>query len=752
MATITERPQLESHVTALFERLRARIRRYVALEGVGLCVVALCLAFWSCLALDWVFEPVAWVRRGLLIAGAVATGAVFYQLVVRRLAVPLPDSRLALLLERRFRSFDDSLLTSVDMTQSDRELGDLAREMLDSTLGEAGRQAQHVKLDDVFRREPLRRAIGSAGLSAATLVVALLTVPGTLLFGVERLTGMTNDPWPRRVRLVVPGFEDGVKVVARGDDVDVLVQADLSMPSVPEVVQIRYVTDEGVRGRETMTRTGNAVANQDAFQDFRHTFNNVLSSLTFEVAGGDARVRDLAIHVVDSPTIAEATLVCEYPGYMNRSPRELRVTGAMQVPLGTKVTVRARASKDLRRAEISYPIDASTNHTESIDLPQQGNDLRTIQFQLPDLAADTTLNFTLFDTDGIHNRRPFVVSLSAVADEPPQLSLQLQGIGSAITPLARLPLVGQMVDDYGVASAAFQLTVDDKETVRAPLADAPAGRSEIEVDEAFEVRDLGLKAGQKVLFGAEAQDAYHLADGDQPHTATSERFQLDVVTPETLRTMLESRELNLRQRFETIISEMSETRDSLAQPPESGGQPADEDKSDAESPADQAATDQPPSAEHAAQRHPKLDLRVERAKQNCEKNGQETLGVATGFDEILEELVNNRVDTEELRVRLRNRIAEPLRGIGEQMFPECDRRLQALLTAPGDATARTAAIEQADAILVAMEQIRDQMLELESFNEAVDMLRSIIGSEKALQEQVRERQKRKVRDLLEDSE
>ena len=91
-----------------------------------------------------------------------------------------------------------------------------------------------------------------------------------------------------------------------------------------------------------------------------------------------------------------------------------------------------------------------------------------------------------------------MVSLSAVADEPPQLSLQLQGIGSAITPSARLPLTGQIVDDYGVASASFQVTIDEKETVRATFTAAPDGRSEFDVDEAYEVRDLKLKAGQKV--------------------------------------------------------------------------------------------------------------------------------------------------------------------------------------------------------------------------------------------------------------
>ena len=87
------------------------------------------------------------------------------------------------------------------------------------------------------------------------------------------------------------------------------------------------------------------------------------------------------------------------------------------------------------------------------------------------------------------------------------------------------------------------------------------------------------------------------------------------------------------------------------------------------------------------------------------------------------------------------------------MFPECDRRLKALLTASTDGAAARRAGDRAGGRDPGGDgQIRDQMLELESFNEAIDMLRSIISSEKSLQEQVRERQKRKVRDLLEDSE
>ncbi len=751
MSITFDRPRLEPNVTALLSRLRGRIRRYVVIEGVAATLATACALFWLCLAVDWLFEPAPAVRRGLLAFSALLTAGVFYQFVMRRLAVPLSDARLALLLERRFSFFDDSLLTAVELTQPDRALGEMTREMLENTLDEASRQADKVDVDQVFSRTPLTRAVGAAATLSTSLLLCLLVVPATLLFGVERLVGATNDPWPRSSRLLVPGFETGEKVVARGDEVELLVQADLAMPRVPEMVQVRYFTEDGARGRETMTRVGNPVVGQDAYQDFRHTFANVLSSLTLTVSGGDARVDNLKIRVVDSPTISEAVLICEYPAYMNRGPREVLVTSSVQVPVGTTITVRAKANKDLVRAQIDYPREDGSLQSEIVALPSAGDDLRTIDFRLPTFMADATLAFTLYDTDGIHNRKPFVVALSAVSDEPPQLSLQLRGIGSAITPLARLPLEGKITDDYGVASAAFQVAVDNAPPQQFPLAANVAGRSEFDVDEAYEVRDLALKPGQKLLFGAQASDAFHLVEGDQPHTASSERFQLDVVTPEGLRAMLESRELNLRQRFETIISEVIATRDSLSGTDNPPAKTTESETTAAPSPPTEGEeADKKEDANDA----PLARLTVERARQNAEKNSQETAGVATAFDEIREELVNNRVDTEELRIRLKDRIADPLRAIVEQQFPDLDRRLQALHDAApaSHAASQKSALEQADALIVAMERVRDQMLELESFNEAIEMLRAIIDSEKELQEQVRQRQKQKVRDLLEDSE
>ena len=74
------------------------------------------------------------------------------------------------------------------------------------------------------------------------------------------------------------------------------------------------------------------------------------------------------------------------------------------------------------------------------------------------------------------------------------------------------------------------------------------------------------------------------------------------------------------------------------------------------------------------------------------------------------------------------------------------------LADPASAALHRAALEQIDAILVEMQQVRDKMLELESFNEAVELLREIIAAQQNLTERTKEQRRNRVRSLLEDEE
>jgi hypothetical protein len=722
------------------------------LAGLGAC-------FWAALAIDWLFEPPPELRRFMLGVAAVVCGAVLYRVSLRRAFVPLTDRSMAVLLERRFDRFDDGLLTAVELTGRELDLDEYGREMLAHTCHEAFARSDQVALGELFRRAPLVRAVFAAAAMTLSIVGLAVAAPDAFRFGVERLATVTNEPWPRNTYLRIVGF-DGPRrevVVARGTDLRVVVQARTEAPwIVPQVVQIRYRSAEGNRARVTMDREGNAVPGEDPWQDFSYTFHGVLADHDFDVIGGDARLRGFRIRVVESPTIS-MTLHCEYPAYMRRPPADVPGTGNVPLPRGTRVTVQAVATKDLARARIDYTHDGDA----PLDLTLDGR--RDFEFTLDSLDSDTTVYFSLLDTDGIEGRQPVPLVLTAVRDEPPQVLVHLVGIGSAITAQARLPLAGEIKDDYGVAQTWVEYVVDDQDARQAPLVPATGSRSEVPVEAVLEVGELELEAkltpGQKLLLGAKAADNHSLPGDEQPNVASGERYLLDVVTPEKLRAILESRELNLRQRFESIIQEVTETRDSLA---ELGADDVRANAGDGDEVGDEPTDARADVAEQARTRR---RLRVERAAQSSQKDAEETRGVAVSFDGIRAELVNNRLDTEELRIRLKEQIADPLKRIADVRFAEFDKRLVLLAkttaASGGDSKsalpaeleqARLPALEQAETILVEMKQVRDKMLELETFNEALDRLREIIDLQKVLTEQTKKLRQEKLRNVLEDEE
>ncbi|HET6884535.1 MAG TPA: hypothetical protein VFI31_30555 [Pirellulales bacterium] len=753
-----DQPQLAPGIRQLLAVVRGRIRRYVWLEGMAATVALVGASFWLALAADWFFEPPRAVRYVLLafMAGVGLAGIAWF--LLRRSFARLSDQSMAILLERRFGNLQDSLVTAVELASAHRrsdELDAVGRQMLAETCEEAWRRARQVEVSAVFNRRPLARAFCAAAIVLFSLVGVALASPETLQFGLRRLAAMTDEPWPRQTHLRIDGFDNHKReqVVARGMDFEIHVQAD-AIPGlvVPQVVEVRYRTDDGKRDRAMMVREGTAMPGQDDFQDYRYTFSSVLSGVTFEVVGGDARLRDLRLRVVESPNLS-LTLACEYPAYMKRAAADVPVTGVMPLPIGTRITVRARATKPLREAQVDYLVDE-----EPLTRKMALDGGREFEFTIDCLSDDQTLSFSLLDSDGVRNRGPIQLALTAVADEPPQVEIQLDGIGSAITPEARLPLLGHVEDDYGINRLWLEYTIDEGEPRESNLAD-PAGRSQTEVKQSFEVAPLELEPGQKLLIGSKAADNRAPPAADAPNVASGERFLLDVVRPDQLLALLETRELNLRQRFETILQELTDTRDSLAgietpSDSETEIEPAKEKQADAkdEDKSGPSEEREGSSAEAVSQRNL---LRVERAQQNSQKNAEETRGVAASFDGIRAELVNNRVDTEELRIRLKDRISEPLKRIVETQFTELDRRLALLKSKLPDArpldSARPA-IEQTDTIILAMQKVRDQMLELESFNEAVDLLREIIAAQEQVSEQTKKERTRKVRSLLEDEE
>src|SRR6478672_9308842 len=210
---------LAPRIASLLAGLRLRIRGYVWSEGLAAVVMVLGLAFWFSLVFDWLFEP-PWQFRALMMAVVAAVVGYFVdRFILRRVFRPIDDKNLAVLLERRFRDYQDSLLTTVELGARPDHATDFNPEMLARTRREAARRSEGVRLTDVFRLGPLVRKVGLA--AALALSVVAFAVVAKEAFGVwtQRVLLLNRDVlWPRANHIRVVGFKDHVKKVAKGSN------------------------------------------------------------------------------------------------------------------------------------------------------------------------------------------------------------------------------------------------------------------------------------------------------------------------------------------------------------------------------------------------------------------------------------------------------------------------------------------------------------------------------------------------------
>ena len=250
---------------------------------------------------------------------------------------------------------------------------------------------------------------------------------------------------------------------------------------------------------------------------------------------------------------------------------------------------------------------------------------------------------------------------------------------------------------------------------------------------------LSLATGERLTLAVKAADLCDFGAG--PNVGSGETWQLDVVSMDELLTRLEAQELLVKQRFEAIVEEMTETRNLLLRmdftPPEKAATAAPKARSGRRRTG--RAPEETPNftAEELSKRRLERTLQ---ALQNCRKNHAETADVIAAIEEIRLQLENNQVDDEKHKKRIEKRVLQPLHEIVDAMFPLLDKELMDLKEVVDNLStgpkARDAAQKQADLILAKMQVVLDDMMKAEDFQrEVVERLKKIIQKQQELMKQ-----------------
>lgn len=716
-------------------------------------VVLLGLIFWGGLALDWMFEPQPQVRLVIHALIVVAMAATLVWWGLRRWLVALSDRSLALLVERKYPQVDDAFSVAVDLHKSQLSDDQVHPELASRTLHEAGQIARSLDTEDLLNQIRLNRFALLAGGLALSIIGLALGLPRVWDTYTQRLA-LSPESWPRTIDLSIDGFEpDGqggfLRKVARNSDTPLVVRASLSDGlKAPDRVVIRYRWEGGRRGQDDLVRIGDAAPGRDANQRYEYLFERIASDVEFDIRGGDDRLRRLRLEVVERPKVTGLELVCEFPNYLQRSNRTLTAGPRIELPEGTHTFAQGAANKPL--AEVRWRTvvqdDESPQFSSSTTAEFKTNielDTRDVEFEVE-----------LVDHDGIVSAEPFRVTLASRRDQQPQVLATRDGIGTAVTTRARLPIELSIEDDYAVDSAWLDVRRDDVQLTRQAVQIAPGSLGEVISLATVDLQLLSqshpddpayaFAEGEQLTIVAGAQDRYDLDDSDRSSMARPLSFE--IVTEDELMARLASSEQNLRQTFESLADKLVLLYDSL----EKLGEQASGATTSIASNSDLLVVDDPtlPSPTdddiETETNNGRLARDVGRLTESARQIGAEVLGVAAGFEDIHAQLENNRIENSELSDRISNRIAAPLRRLGESRMQAVAERIAVIAT--GDPV--SLAMDETRQAIVEVEALLREMQGLENYNEVIAMLRDIIRQQEQIQLKTKEEQKSELKNLL----
>ena len=505
MASTDRQHDLPRPIQKALGSLRSKIRRYVIVEGFALAIVWLGISFWVGLALDYL--PVTFgsnempKEARIVLLGIIALVGLWIitRWVLRRAFVRLNDRSMAILIERKFGSFHDSLMTTVEHPEDaahqalsgkqDAAGSDLAsdvshEEMLTKTQQQALLEIQNIDLNQIFNPFPLWRNCILALLLMSSIGAFAVADNESFTIWSNRLYRLADTSWPRKAKIELVGleitrprgpsdaesgnteirqtvfFKNKTIKVAKGSSPRLLVQAYRNYQVIPRDCKFVYQTADGARGRAHLQRDGSSADEYQQYSLQRKPLNNILSSIDFDLIGYDHRLSGYHIEVVDTPTVIGATLDCTMPGYTGLENRTETLIPSLQLPVGTSFVLQGKTNKPIAQLYI-LNLRERTEEIRDIENPSD-----TFSIEIESLEGDISLEITLLDADGIYSENPYRVFISATPDNPPQADLKLAGIGTSITVNAQFPLTGRVSDDYQVDDYWLEFQVNGTDTRR----------------------------------------------------------------------------------------------------------------------------------------------------------------------------------------------------------------------------------------------------------------------------------------------
>ena len=414
-------------------------------------------------------------------------------LVARRL--PLDCAAAARVVETEYPDLKQALRTAAEQTPgATGGFNFLQQRVIGSALQHGWRHN--------WAHSPSRRARQHLGAHVAALAfaAALAALPFTQ-------TGRTL-PWLRAAAgvVVTPGNAE----IERGNSV--IVAARLSgRPS--RNVTLRW--QAGAKSGETaMTRSLS-----DPVYVF--TLPSVTEDVTYSVRHDGGETTRYRLTVFDQPALQQADATLDYPAFTGLPEKKIADTRHLSAVTGTKVSYEFMVNKPLQSASLQDAggkplalVPANPEHTRFT----------------ANLTVDQNRTYTLklVDNQGRTNPAPTTISIVALENKRPTLTLQFPRDDQRVSPIEEVKLQATAAATFGLRDYGIAFSVGAQEPQYVSLDQADA-KGKAAVKAAFEkmlaLEPLGVKPNELVTWFAWADD---FGDNGQLRRTASDLYFAEV--------------------------------------------------------------------------------------------------------------------------------------------------------------------------------------------------------------------------------
>ncbi|MCE5266454.1 MAG: hypothetical protein LLG00_01015 [Planctomycetaceae bacterium] len=260
----------------------------------------------------------------------------------------------------------------------------------------------------------------------------------------------------------------------------------------------------------------------------------------YYLKAGDTRTPTYQVTVQIPPAIVVDAVTYHYPDYTGLADQTVERQGDLRAIEGTEVTIHATANTDIKPASAEIDLGCTGRHTLSLTVSGRtaiGQLTLRLNPDDPTQAEYDSYQLLFTDAQGNKNLRPIRNHIDVVRDLPPEVQLIEPGSEEVqVAEDGRLTIKVRSEDpDFALRRVTLRAVRDDRSLSIPPLLDrrppAKAVSGEFQGTYLFEPSRLGLKAGDRVQYWAEAEDNREPAAN---HAATEKQW-ITVVGPEANR-------------------------------------------------------------------------------------------------------------------------------------------------------------------------------------------------------------------------